>query len=462
MKALWLCLACLTMLASPAIANGGLWENPLRATGDALINSTRFTLQREELSIQLKDSWYALQVRYHTQDKGASATSRTVMYFPVICHKLSEQERKTGRCVHSFKVAANGRALESLALAPDLIEQSPKLWALGERLKSRLHSTWANDFEDGADVVFFKIVIPDAERVQTIDIAYEAKYSQEAEGVSSRADEFYSPARVVYDFSPAAQWAGDAVSELTLRIDTSGMLSPLKFDARQWPFSLRGETGELTIRKPDFSRLPPLVLSTDNDGYMNFKAFMETLKRGRTTYQVAVHHAKPSRAPQGRDVRALFDRDPHTYWCWRGPSAQLKLSFAPGLVYQHQADFQIMRLVGAGILNGAVRSPEDFDRYGLAKTIGIRLEEGASDEDERPVASLPRLRMRSARDHFRTNSLIELGYFPDDGSINNAEEADRYRKTTAPLQFILEIKGVHRRKGSDENCLSEVYPVYLY
>ncbi|MDP5239256.1 hypothetical protein Q9Q94_06930 [Uliginosibacterium sp. 31-16] len=474
-----LSLCCLGGMAMHAGANGGVWDTPHRAAGNLLQPSARLALLREELDISLRADSHAVSVRYVTRDRGARAGQKTYLYFPVVCHALSAQDEKPADCVRNFRIEINGQAATSQLVSPRELAGNAALRAQARRLNARVRQGEDVEQESPDENVFFRAEIPATLAVETLTLHYEADYRQQSAGTSKSPGDHHGPARMVYDFSPAAAWAAPDMRDLVIRVDASGLQGPLQFDARRWPFAFTGERAQLTLQKPDLARLPVLVLRTDNAGYRNYTSFMDTLQRGQSRYQVLLWAGQPAAA--GQNIAALTDRNPETFWCWRGPSVQLLARLQREVITpdtQIPKLFNQGRLAGIGLLNGAVVDQAHFTQYGLARKIHLRSREAgaeAAGQDAQPenrsvlppdnLSVLPLQAMRSPRDRFRTHALLEIwpANIPGlDEALESAQAARKYRSGIAFDEVLIEIQGVHARKGSDENCISEIYPVYLF
>jgi hypothetical protein len=56
-------------------------------------------------------------------------------------------------------------------------------------------------------------------------------------------------------------------------------------------------------------------------------------------------------------------------------------------------------------------------------------------------------------------------YEPDEAFSNTvpqtARQAAKYKKGISRKNYLLHIRAAYPRKGSDESCISELFPVYL-
>ncbi|MFZ2268022.1 MAG: hypothetical protein WAV95_10660 [Azonexus sp.] len=475
---------CLLFLAAAGLfaearANGAFWESPHRASANVLMPAGRFTLLKEALAIKLKARDYEVSVTYQLAESGGSTPATTTrMYFPVLCVEsemdAGEQPPAEGACIGDFKVLVDGRALRSHVVARAEVEASEVLSGLARKLEERAQEAHAEEYS--ARVSFHVFNMPAAKPVKTLNIRYKADYNQETGGTSKSPGAFFGVARLTYDFLPAAAWAGKDLAELSIRVDGRAMRSPLHFDRERWPFAVDGDVASLTLARPDLASLPPLVLTTRNAGYLSYSGFMRDLQRSRNPYRFSVVAARKSLSGHD-DVAALVDRNPDTFWCWRGPRATLRASLSTQQVLpwpargNSPAGFSIQRLVALGLLNGAVRDAQSFAQYGLARKIV-----GQSDDPdhERLVGEIHRAPdqplslpvISSARHQFESYWLLEHVFREPDEVIGNeppqtARQAAAYRKGINRKNYLLHVRAVYPRKGSDESCISELFPVYL-
>lgn len=257
---LFLGLAAL-LIHQELLANGGMWDNPHRSAGNALMPSKRFALQREELEIKLGAVDYEVKVTYFVTDAGNVSNSAQQMYFPVVCSRLDSQDYPD-KCSESFRVEANGQPLPSKPLLPNDLKKIKSLWVEAQRLNQRLQKlNISSDEVGGPQNIFYLTDLPQT-TVKTLTIYYKAGYAQEMSGTSKSAGTYYGKARMVYDFSPAAAWS-NGLAELQIKVDTAKMQSPLLFDEKRWPFVVKGNVATLTLRQPDFAKLPTLQLATE-------------------------------------------------------------------------------------------------------------------------------------------------------------------------------------------------------
>lgn len=465
------------LVMADASANGGVWGTPLRASGNVLIQSKRFGLTREELEIKLNATNYEAKVTYFLTDSVDSANSSTRMYFPVLCNRQDEGE-SAHRCINYFKVLINGQSAHSSRLTHSDVKKSKSLYSLAAKInaRSRPKNGELEDWEILPNYVFYMIELPPTQ-VKTLVIEYKAEYAQEISGTSKRPSTHYSPARMVYDFSPAAAWAGNGAFELQIKLDASNMQSPLSFNSQLWPFVFQGRrTGTLTLQQPDFGKLPPLEFTTMNGNYQEFMSMIEMLKKSKARYSVSVIEVVKGTVGHN-DVRALFDRDQTTFWCWKGRDATLLLRFDSEAVISEEfdrmgADNYFERyLIAIGLLNGAAKNKKSFEEFGMAKNITIHSQDDslAAQTLEKPYltskATLPLSVMKGDIDPFRSHELVEdlpffQKYTKESSSPETNQTSSSYRKNIKPIEFILKIEDIHKRKTSDESCISEIYPVY--
>jgi uncharacterized protein (DUF2164 family) len=389
-------VALFLALAGPfadALANGAFWESPHRASANILMPAGRFTLLKEKLDIKLNARDYEVSVIYHLAESGVSSPGTTTwMYFPVLCvdQEMEEGEKPPveGACIGDFKVLVDGLALRSHVVARVDVEASEVLSGLARKLEDRAQEAHAEEYS--ARVSFHAFSMPAAKPVKTLNIRYKADYNQEAGGTSKSPGSFFGAALINYDFLPAAAWAGQNFAELSIRLDTRAMRSPLVFDRERWPFVVDGDGASLTLLRPDLATLPLLMLKTRNSGYLSYSGFMRDLQRSRNSYGFSVVSARESLSGHD-DVAALSDQNPDTFWCWRGQRATLRASFSTQQVLpwpargKMPASFSIQHLVTLGLLNGAVRDAQSFSHYGLARKV---VGQSADPDYERRVGDI--------------------------------------------------------------------------
>ena len=458
-------------------ANGSMWETPHRASGNVLLPSGRFTLQHEELDIRLAATDYEAKLTYVLNDAGGKRNSAAAfMYFPVICSQPVGQG-ESSRCIKKFQAHVDGQLVRSEMLLSSEVIKSKSLFLQATRLNARMQSNGVvSDVQSElpSHYAYYKVKLP-SEEVKSLTIEYKAAYAQEVGGSSKQASTYYGPARMVYDFSPAATWAGHDVSELQIRVDITAMQSALAFDKKHWPFVFQGNMGSLTLRDPDLAKLPPLELTTNSAGFQEFVSFMTFLKQTQTRYQGSVLEAKPGQSGHN-DVAALFDRDPATFWCWQGKSATLSLRLplealkSIGGAKGVPESYERANLWSLGWLNGAVQNKNTFEQFGMAKRISLQAKPPFAEGNfqirpDRQFDRLPLSVMKSEQDRFRSHWLSEgplvMALAAEHEVIPESKAAAvQYRKNIKPIEFILKIEDVHPRKDSDESCISEIYPVY--
>ena len=462
--------------AGEALANGSMWDTPHRASGNVLLPSGRFSLAREELDIRLGATDYQVKVTYSLKDNGGKRRrADTFMYFPVICSELAEQD-KSGSCIEKFQARIDERTVRSQRLSQAEVAKSRALFLQASRLNARVRPNGAvsdGESESPPRYVYYKVPLP-ATSIKALSIEYKAEYAQEVGGSNKQPSTYYGSARMVYDFSPAAAWAGNDVGELQIRVDTSAMQSALSFHKKQWPLAFQGNQGTLTLRDPKFAKLPPLELTTNNAGFQEFVTFMGFLKQTQTRYRVAVVEAKPGRSGHN-DVAALFDGDPSTFWCWQGKTATLSMSFPPEVLVSiaggkgRPESYYLANFWALGWLNGAVASKVSFEQFGLVKRVSLLAKPPVPEGNfeirlERQYDRLPLAVMRSEQDRFRSHwlgdgPLVTVGPEPEVLPESKGDAA-QYRKNIKHVEFNVKIEDVHARKDSDESCISELYPVY--
>ena len=476
LKQAWVVLLALVVVGEVS-ANGSMWDAPHRASGNVLLPSERFTLAREELDIRLDAMDYEAKVTYRLNDSGArKGRAATFMYFPVICSYLDGQG-EANRCIQKFQAQVDGRPVKSQRLLPAEVIKSKSLFLQATRLNARARPGGAvsdGESESPSQYVYYQVKLP-REPVKTLSIEYKAAYSQEGGGSNKQPSTYYGPARLVYDFSPAATWAGHEVGELQIRVDTTAMQSALAFNKKHWPFDFQGNQGVLTVRDPDFAKLPPLELTTNNAGFQEFFSFMGFLKQTQARYRITVIEAKAGRSGN-HDVAALFDGDPATFWCWRGKSATLSVQVQPEVLLSISGvkggaeSYARANLWSMAWLNGAVHSKSRFEQFGMARRVSLELKQTVPEghlkiRAERLFDRLPLAVMKSEQDRFRSHWLSEGPLVTFSGAEPEAipeskAAAAQYRKNIKPVEFTLKIEDVHPRKDSDESCISEIYPVY--
>lgn len=461
-------------MLSDALANGAFWESPHRASGNVLTPAKRFSLVKEALEIKLGARDYEVSVTYHLAETGLPSSGTTRMYFPVLCSEQEGGNAIEGACIRDFKVLVDGHAVRSHVVAKADVQASSVLSELAGKLESRAQEEHSEEYL--AHTAFHVFSMPDTKPVKMLTIRYKADYNQEEGSTSKSPDSFYGVARMYYDFLPAASWAGNDLAELNIRLESKAMRSPLRFDQKRWPFVVDGDVASLTLFRPDLATLPPLMLSTRNSGYLSYSGFLRDIERGQNSYRFSVVSAQKSRTGHD-DVTALFDRNPDTFWCWRGEQATLQASLLTQQVLAwppsgKTTGFSVQRLVTLGMLNGAVRDRQSFAHYGLARKIVGQ----ASDPDQEarvgdihlaPGEPLSLPIMEHSRHQFESYWLLDNVFPGSEEAIGNEppqteQQAAKFRKGIPRKNYLLHIRAIYPRKESDESCISELFPVYLY
>ncbi len=455
-------------------ANGAIYDNPHRVSGNLLIVSKRFALQREELDLRLNATDYEATVTYALRE---TATGRkrpaASMYFPVVCGTVDEEKtQKTngGRCIEAFEARINDRPVPSKAMPPAAVDGNRTLLALAGTINRRARKNYREVLaEIPSSYAFFQIDIPADTKVKTVAVRYRAGYAQIKGESGESAHQRFGKARLIYDFFPAAAWMGAGDKELVVRLDTRNVQGSLAYDRKQWPFVGAGNGALLVLRNPDFAKLPPLTLSTDNAGYQTFMADMQRLENSASRYRISVIEAAASVSGHA-DVGALFDRNPETFWCWQGARAQLEMELDPLVIASTDSpldktrDFYPALIETLVVLNGAVASKRAFASHGRAGRIAIARADAAAGN---PAGfALPLSVMASDKDRFQ--SLITLAPAAWGGNSRLLEplpqfpgavtEADRARIQQRKLRVT--ISDVDKKPASEESCISEIYPVY--
>lgn len=464
-----LCAIAATLFTGTAGANGGFWDTPQRSAGNILAPSARFSMLKENLDIQMNATDYVVRVTYSVQD---AAGQDSAMYFPVICNTNSEtsfssEEGKNlpQSCVKRMQFIVNGQPASAQVVSPKEIRRQPALNQLAKQLLARVaHTAGEPDPEESpVHYLFFKLPIAKSTRLGTLAVEYRATYDQTIAGTSKSPESSYTAARMIYDFWPAAAWAGQSVSTLDIHIRTGKMQSSPQWNQRLWPFAVTGNDLSLSIPHPDFTKLPPLVLSTNNGGYQNYTELTQRLKASDTRYRITVLQAQASLTGHDK-VTALYDGNPDTFWCWRGPHATLLLEAPTGLILPEAAPTEHDKaptlyyypLWTFGILPGAVTKKSVFDQYGLPKSISVHEQGEAAEADY----ALPLVHMRGDQDHYKSHALFGQ---PAVRSISMDEEQNLKisdRKSIPKRTFVINITQVHKRSNSNESCIAELYPAY--
>lgn len=455
-------------------ANGAIYDNPHRVSGNVLISSQRFSLQREQLDLRLNATDYQARVTYSLQESAPGQKRQAAsIYFPVVCGTLDEeaaQEADGGRCIEAFEAWINDRPVASKAMPSTAVEGDKTLQALASTINRRARKNYQDVLtEIPSSYAFFRIDIPADTEVKTVALRYQAGYAQVKGDSSESAHQRFDKARLIYDFFPAAAWMGGGDKELVVKLDTRNVQGSLSYDRKQWPFVGDGNEAVLVLRNPDFAKQPPLTLSTDNAGYQTFVADMRRLADSATTYRIRVVEAKAS-ASGHDDVGALFDRNPETFWCWRGKSAQLEMELDPLVISSTDNPVDKVRnfypapIETLVVLNGAVASKAAFDSHGQARRVVITSADAAASNP--PGYELPLSVMASDKDRFQP--LVTLDHEAWGGNSRLFEpllqfpgpvtEADRARIQKRKLFF--RIVDVHKKSTTEESCISEIYPVY--
>ncbi|RIX48951.1 MAG: hypothetical protein D3M94_03335 [Rhodocyclales bacterium GT-UBC] len=453
-------------------ANGAIYDNPHRVSGNLLIVSKRFSLEREQLDLRLNAIDYEARVSYSLRETaGGKRRPAASLYFPVVCGTVDEVaalEANSRLCLEAFEARIDGRPVPSHAISAAAVDGNKTLRALADTINRRARKNYQEVLpEIPSSYAFFRIDLPADRGVKTVAVRYKAGYAQVKSESSESSHRRFENARLIYDFFPAAAWMGAGDKELVIKLDTRNMRSALSYDRRQWPFVGSGNEAVLVLRNPDFAALPPLTLSTDNAGYQTFVADMRRLEDSASRYRVRVVDAAAS-ATGHDDVGALFDRNPETFWCWQGKSALLEMELDPLVINStdHPVDkvrhFFSAPLESFVILNGAVASKPAFDKYGQVRRIAIA-DDGA---DKLPGAELPMSIMASDKDRFRP--LIRLA---DEAWGRNRPLFDALPQFSGPVtvadrariakqKLLFRITDVYKKPGTEESCISEIYPLY--
>lgn len=470
--------AIFTLLALGVIAdvqaNGAIYDNPHRVSGNVLISSKRFSLQREQLDLSLNATDYEAKVTYSLLEVFSGRRRPAAsMYFPVVCGTVDEdaaQKTNGGLCIEAFEAWINDRPVPSKAMPSAVVDGNKTLLALASTINRRARKNYQEVLtEIPSSYAFFRIDIPADADVKTVAVRYKAGYAQVKGDGNESAHQRFEKARLIYDFFPAAAWMGGGDKELVVRLDTRNAQSSLSYDRKQWPFVGTGNEAVLVLRNPDFARLPPLTLTTDNAGYQTFVSDMRRLADSASSYRIRVVKAAAS-ASGHDDVGALFDRNPETFWCWRGKGALLEMELDPLVInstdnpVDTRRNFYPAPIETLVVLNGAVASKTAFDNHGQARRVAIAVADDAAGNPSE--AELPLSVMASDKDRFqplitlaqeawgRNSRLFDpLPQFP--GAVT---EADRARIQKRTLQF--RIIDVHKKPATEESCISEIYPVY--
>ncbi len=468
-------VAALLLHAGEALANGAMWDTPQRGAGNILAPSSRFALQKESLDVRAEATDYAATVVYTLTDQAAQQPGKAAtMHFPVICSHFEDEEVPASKsCVHKIEFLVNDKPFRARFVPAREVARNHTLTVLAttisERARHAIHSK-AEDF--ASEYQFYRLDIPADLVVRTLAVRYRAAYNQTAGATSKNAGTGYGPASLIYDFSPASRWAGADTATLDIRIDTSRMRSSPDWNARLWPFVREGDVLTLSLARPDFAKLPPLLMQTSNGNYQNHAAFVEDLHRSKAHYQISVIKAVPSRSGHA-EIAALTDGNPATYWCWRGPHATLQLTLDTGVIIQpppagsEPAPMYRAGLYGLGMLAGAVATRAEFERFGLPaavlvrKTIRPPVSPESAEGTEAPTA-IPLATMRGDKDRFASFILFGEENIRDYDFGNGAEAPTLAERETIPkASYTFDISAVHPRGHTDESCIAELYPVYF-
>jgi hypothetical protein len=275
-------VAVLLFHAGEALANGTMWDTPQRGAGNILAPSSRFAVQKESLDVRAEATDYAATVVYTLTDQAAQQPGKAAtMHFPVICSHFEDEEVPASKsCVHKIEFLVNDKPFRARFVPAREVSRNHTLTVLAttisERARHAIHSK-AEDF--ASEYQFYRLDIPADLVVRTLAVRYRAAYNQTAGATSKNAGTGYGPASLIYDFSPASRWAGADTATLDIRIDTSRMRSSPDWNARLWPFVREGDVLTLSLARPDFAKLPPLLMQTSNGNYQNHAAFVEDLQQ---------------------------------------------------------------------------------------------------------------------------------------------------------------------------------------
>lgn len=453
-------LAC--VLAMNASANGGFWDTSHRAAGNLVTPSSRFKLHAETLDIRLHALDYEVTVTYSLVDTSAGVKGRqTQMYFPLICTRAESGAAPAPDCMKQMTVRADGRVLATQLVKAGDPGMHKVLAPLAEKLTARALKTLGINpeyDEAGSQYQYFRFTLPAERSLHSLEIRYRAEYYQLAEGTSKSVGTGYSRASLVYDFLPAAAWAGRNIDRLDIRLDASGLQGPLWFDAGQWPFVMQGNVGRFSIQHPDFTSLPPLILASSNGNYRNFLDLVQDLKAGEGHYRATVVSATPS-AHGFTDISAVTDRNPDTYWCWQGEQAILRISADEGLIGQSENTLYFKQLWGFGLLPGA--RPDAAMTMPPGIPASLEIQPATGDPVRFPLEAIA---PQSDRDRFASFTLLQGGLaaglpanLPEPGSIT-LEDRQRLQQQ----EYVFRIQRATSGLSSDETCIAEILPAYNY
>lgn len=452
-----------SVYAGLASANGTIAYEPHRGVGSAWTTATRYTLDTERLALDLHPAHYSARVTYAVKDSRATSPARATMYFPVACSRPDDGQREPV-CVRRFQATLNGLVLTSRALRTADIARLAPLKQLVNRLDARLPTRRGDGETEYAQRTWsvYRVDIPADLQAESLTVSYDADYAQVAGGTSKSAIGDYSEAQLVYDFSPAAAWAGDAVRSLQIDVDARRLQSSWSFPAKAWPFaSVSPGQWRMVVDKPRLAALPPLVLAIDNARYRQFASDAALLMRSKARYDVRMPGG-PRPPGLHRDPAALTDGNPATFWCWQGPTARLQLRVdAAAIVQWLQSAADLAYFEGLGLVNGAPADMSTFGQHGMARSLDIST--GSLHQHH----TLPAVAMKSDEDRLRTWTLIEPGkwsaafahdrHFVTETDPSRVTPSDRRHIRRNTLQVT--VKGT-RTGPADENCIAEIYPIY--
>lgn len=458
-----------------AHANGSIYDNPHRVSGNVLSSSKRFKLEREQLDVRLNAVDYEAKVNYFLTDSGGKKNSpAATMYFPVICGTIDEdqaQQKYVGSCIEKFQAWINDQPVQSQPLSLEEIEKNKVLHELANNINNRAQKIYgdvANEIP--SKYVLFKIDIPADVTAKIFTVQYKAGYAQVKGDTSKSVHEHFEKASMIYDFSPAAAWVGKGDKELKIKLDISNLQSTLSYDKKQWPFIKNKNESTLTLRNPDFAKLPPLILSTDNGAYQTFASDMQRLKDSATEYRIKVISAAEPDSKHN-NISALFDRDPNTFWCWKGKTAVLEMQLDPLVInsindpVEKAPSYYPAWFESLVVLNGAVLNKQTFDKFGLARKLEISdMESSTGNVNE--VDDLPMQTMESDKDKFKPLTTLTEGggnlsrSFSSQMPAGFTPSMEKDRTQIKKRKILFKIIDVYKKKATDESCISEIYPIY--
>lgn len=431
-------LLCTTAL--PALANGGVDETPHRSGSEAWVSGKRLTLDEEYLTFDLDASTYRVTVDYRLSDNAPNQPAR--MYFPVLC----QQQTEANKCLPRLAVSINNNAATARPAKPTpALKKASAL--LEERLKAQMSGDKSFEFVEGESdhsaYLFYEIDLPTGQPLRQLAIQYHAPYLQAAFITSKSPYSDYSPAYVNYDFALAAAWAGGKTKLLHITVNPPAGIGPLSFNKKQWPFQHKDRSLALTINRPNFARLPPLTLALDNGGYQTFQGSMAMLNgllldapnNRPTNYQIKVLSAKP--AAQHNDPAALRDGNPNTFWCWKGPRAELEM-IVPAKISIHSGEDEYkVPLYDVALLNGAPEAVRG--QYGAARTLSVK-----ADGDQQ-------------QKRFELPQVSPQGIY---AGLQHTEDLSLWREDTQTIRLRINVERSWPGGANDESCISELYPTY--